>query len=142
MNIGTLGLPSRPRPSPMETIAIASISLNVVADTAFTIPPIIGKYYYAWQLLIRNSGIVASLTAAQFGLFTAPQGGGTAIIASGTALSGITSNSDNTAGNFLNPATTAMALRLAAVPKIYFRVTQVQAAGAAIDAVLYVRPLP
>lgn len=126
----------------MEAVAAVDISLNVVADTPFTIPPLIGRYYFAWQIMFRNSGTVASLTNAQYGLFTGPQASGVQVVAPGAALSAITSNSDNSAANFTNTSTTIMALRLASVPKLYLRITQVQSAGAAVDAVLLVRPLP
>lgn len=122
-------------------IATTGISLNALGDTTIAVPARIGNLHYLlWQIALRNSGSVASLTSAQYGLFTGAGGTGVAIIAAGTALSAITSNTDNTSGNMLLVAgNNALSLTQSTVPSIFFRVTQVQSAGAALDAFLYLR---
>lgn len=122
-------------------IAATGISLNALGDTTIAIPARASNLHYLlWQILLRNSGSVASLTAAQYGVFTGAGGTGVAIVAGGTALSAITSNADNTSGNLLLVGgNTALSLTQSTVPSIFFRVTQVQSAGAALDATLYLR---
>lgn len=119
---------------------VAGVSLNALGDTAIPVPAMRGVRYWPWQLTVRNSGSVASLTLAQFGLFSAPAGGGLAVIPGGTVLSSLTSNTDGVASNIANVAGGAASL-LATIQTLYFRVTQVQSAGAAVDLTMGFRPL-
>jgi hypothetical protein len=103
------------------------VDFNAVADTAITI----NLPYGWWRLSVvgfTNTGTTASLTTAQYGLFTAAGGAGTALVSSGTALSGLTSNTINTNGSYGQTAASVSAyLNLTTV---YFRVTQAQGAAA------------
>lgn len=113
------------------------VDLNSVADTPITIVSPTANYRLQ-SILIVNTGATASLTTAQYGIFSASGGGGTALVASGTALSAITSNTVNDAANTLQVAVTRW-LNLAT---LYFRVTQAQGAPASADVYVYGFPLP
>jgi|SRR5215471_17211037 len=119
-----------------------AINFNAVGDTPITIVTP-NQNYRIPGVLVQNTGTTASLTTAQFGLFTASGGGGSAIIASGTALSGLTSNTVNTGVNTVvfTPAAGfgASAFNFAA---LFFRITLAQGAAATGNVYIWIQPLP
>lgn len=122
--------------NPVITLGVA-VDFNTVGDYAITIPSWITRWgVNAFRIL--NSGTTASLTTAQYGIFTGAGGTGTAIIASGSSLAAITSNAANTAANFLQPGLTVSAYW--SVSTVYFRVTQAQ--GAAASGTVYLILIP
>lgn len=131
-------------PVGVVTIHKSNVDLNTLGDNAIAMPALPTGFtkWQVWQLINTNSGSVASLTTAQYGLFTAASGGGVALVASGTALSGLTSNTTNTTGT-MNVQTTNQTIYIdSTITNIYYRVTQVQSAGAAVNVTLMLRPLP
>lgn len=116
-----------------------SVNFNSVADTQITIDSPTTNYRIV-EILIANKGTTASLTAARFGLFSASGAGGTAIKASGTAMSGLTSNAVNTGTSLVSYDPTVSAWwNLASV---YFRITTAQGAAASGDVYVIIEPLP
>jgi hypothetical protein len=125
-------------------ISATGVNLNSVADTQFSLVPPTG--YTRWNLkqgYLAVSDASVSLSAAKFGLFTAAAGGGTAVIASGTVLSGITSAADGTSGNFatFSDASTR-AFTVSGFPSLFFRVTTAQGAPATANVALVIAWLP
>lgn len=116
-----------------------AVDFNAVADTviALTLPT---TNYRLFLCSITNQGTTASLTTAQFGLFSAAAGGGTAVIASGTAMSPLTSNAANTATSYMQTAPSISAWYN--FTTLYFRVTQAQGAAASGSVYIFVQPLP
>lgn len=118
--------------APQAQQAVA-VNFNAVADyqVSVVLPPGFTSFRIASAIII-NTGTTASLTTAQYGIFSAAAGGGTALVASGTALSGITTNLPGTAAGLaaasLGPANSYWTL--ATLPIIYFRITQAQGAAA------------
>ena len=117
-----------------------AVDFNSVGDNAITISLPSGVTRYRLQGIVTiNTGTTASLTTAQFGVFTSTGGGGTAVVASGTALTSITSNAAATS--------TSMQVNAAAQTAyftnttLYYRVTQAQGAAASGYAVLQIAPL-
>jgi hypothetical protein len=92
---------------------------------------------------VAVSDASVSLTLAKFGLFTAATGGGTAVIASATALSGITSAADGTAGNFATFSDASIrTFTVASFPSLFFRVTTAQGATATANVALVIAWIP
>jgi hypothetical protein len=103
------------------------VDFNAVADTSI----VLDVPYGEWRLSvvgIANTGATASLTTAQYGLFSAAGGGGTALVASGTAMSGLTSATVNANGSYMQTAA-AVSARLN-LTTVHFRITQAQGAAA------------
>lgn len=102
-----------------------SVSMNAVADTV--IPMINTNSFSVTNVLVANAS--ASLAQAHGGLFTAPAGGGTAIVAD-AALSGATTAAkvvSMTVASTDNPS----------VNNLYFRVGTVNTAAATADVYVY-----
>lgn len=118
-----------------------SVNANAVADTAITIKCPTTNYRIS-SFIIQNTGTTASLTTAQFGVFTATGGGGTAISAAGQVLSGLTSNAIGASSATVNltPATTTNAVFNNTT--LYFRITQAQGAAATVNVYVILTPLP
>jgi hypothetical protein len=118
-----------------------NIDLNAIADTPLTItlPPGTTKWRVS-QLTFHNDGPLASLTTAKVGVFTEVAGAGTAIVATNTALTTVTSNTINTAANTtaINPSITIVL----DLQTIYFRVTTAQGAPATGSVYLFVLAIP
>ncbi len=114
------------------------VNLNSIADTAITIASPYTNYRVQ-AVLVQNTGTTASLTAAQFGVFSTTGGGGTALINTATALSGITSNVANTSGNEAVFNSNAAVWSFSTVQ---FRVTQGQGASATGNVYIFIQPLP
>jgi hypothetical protein len=126
----------------LQYYAIATpINFGAVGDTAIPIPLPSGFSNYvvdsAW--IVNANG---TLTSAKVGLFTQSGGGGTAIIAGGTAVT-VSSGSPNTAGNIQQILPTTGATESFNAPTLYFRVTTAQAnpLPAIGTVVLFVRAL-
>lgn len=122
------------------SVFVPGVNLNALGDTQIPVPAMRGARYWPWQITIRNSGSVASLTLAQYGLFTAAGGGGIILLPAGTNLTALTSNTDGVTPNITNVAPNIMTL-LSSVTTLFFRVTQVQSAGAAVDLTMAFRPM-
>ncbi len=117
-----------------------AVNLNALGDNTINLS-FPNNRFMIRDILVLNTGSTASLTAAQFGVFTLASGGGVAIFPSGTALTAITQNSPSVAGNMklFSPATD---IATAGVNPIYFRVTQVQGASATANVYAHIIPLP
>lgn len=115
-----------------------TVDLNTVGDTHIflSLPTTNWLFEGVW---VVNKGTTASLTNAQFGLFSAAAGGGTALVAGGTALSSITSDTINTATNAFVSVSNTVAYNFTSV---YFRVTTQQGAAATADVYITGHPLP
>lgn len=130
--------------SPQQYIGgfATGINFNSVGDTAITIALPAGiTNYRINNFLVTNTGTTASLTTAQFGVFSAAAGGGTAISAAGQSMAGLTSNTVNTNGSILNvaPATTNGYLNFTT---LFFRITTAQGAAATGNFYIVIVPLP
>lgn len=122
-------------------VAGVAVNFNSVGDNAITIVLPAGVTRYRIQGIITiNNGTTASLTTAQFGVFTSAAGAGTAIVASGTALTTITSNAAETNTSLLvsGSAVTAWFTDTS----LFYRVTQAQGAAASGFAYVQYQPLP
>lgn len=117
---------------------VATVDADAVADTAITIVSPTTNYRIN-TIVIQNVGATASLTTAQFGVFSTTGGGGTVIVASGTALSGLVSATVGVVGSAIAVGPNALA---AAFATIQFRITQAQGAAASIKVYVYIQPLP
>lgn len=118
-----------------------TVNLNSVADTPITITVPAGMTNYRVGIMqVVNNGSAASLTTAQFGLFTSTGGGGVAIINSGTALTAITATGLNTAANSFAYGPTANYATNAAT--LYLRITQAQGAAATASFYIFIYPVP
>lgn len=83
-----------------------------------------------------------TLTTSTFGVFTAAAGGGTAIVASGTANTISTASEGTNNNTMLNSASNTTSYLLASVPNIYFRVQTAQGSAATADLIVAITPLP
>ena len=120
-----------------------NVDFNSVADTAITLALPSGVSRWRWQsTCIHNTGTTASLTTAQYGIFTATGGGGVALVASGSSMATITSNTLNTDRNALSTGFAVNANNVFDYTTLYFRVTQAQGAAASGNVYLYVNILP
>jgi hypothetical protein len=117
-----------------------NVNFNSAGDTAITINIAASAEWRMFIVAITNTGTTASLTTAQYGLFTASGGGGTALVASGTAMSGLTSNTVNTPTNYIQAAP-AVGVRLN-ITTVYFRITTPQGAAASGNVYIYGNLLP
>lgn len=121
-----------------------SVNANSVGDTAIAINCPTPNYRIS-SVVIQNVGTTASLTTAQFGIFTATGGGGTAISAAGQVLTALTSNTTGANGAVLNhvPATNPTAVwTVASNSTLYFRITTAQGAAATLRVYVIIHPLP
>lgn len=120
--------------------AASNVNANSVADTEIPIR-CQTKNYRITAITIRNTGTTASLTTAQFGIFTAAGGGGTAISAAGQSLASLTTNALNTNGNNIRvtPATNPSATWNAT--SLFFRITQAQGAAATLTVEIEATPM-
>jgi len=120
-----------------KAVSAAGVNANSVADTALVVilPPGTTRYRIK-KVVVLNPSL--SLSAAQAGLYTAASGGGTAICAA-QALSALTTNAANTAGNaaFMTQANEAT-FYTAAI--LYFRITTAQGSAATVDVVVEIQP--
>jgi hypothetical protein len=118
--------------------SVTNVNCNSLGDNAITLT-LSGTKWRPTAFIVYNHGATASLTAAQFGLFSTTGGGGQALIASGTALSAITqSGIDATANSNLYGTVQAVV----DYTSVQFRITQVQGASCTVDAYVYGYPIP
>jgi hypothetical protein len=117
-----------------------NVNFNAIADTQIPIVSPTPNYRIA-GFLIQNTGTTASLTVAQFGIFTAAAGGGTALVASGTAMSGMTSNAINTNTNAVSFNSTQAATAVN-YTSVFFRITTPQGAAASGNVYVWIQPYP
>ncbi len=119
-------------------VSAASINANSVADTAIAVPLPRGvtKYRVA-RVTALNPSI--GLTAAFAALYTGPTGGGVTICAP-QALSGLTTNSANAAGNAIDLAQALAAATFLTAATLYFRITTAQGAAATVDVAIEIQP--
>jgi len=125
-------------PDSFVTVAVDFNAANT--DHAITIPTRFTKYRVFTACLL-NTGATASITTARGGLFPAPAGAGTALIAD-QALSGLTSNAADTAGNLLRlVAGLTTGYTRASTPTIYWRTSTAQGAAASGTVTVFIEPL-
>lgn len=117
-----------------------NVNFNSVADTAISLTIPGGGNWILEAVWVQNTGTTPSLTNAQFGLFSAVGGGGTALVAGGTALSALTSNTVNTLVSAINVATTNTGAWN--YTTLYFRITTGQGAAASGNVYITIRSLP
>lgn len=115
---------------PFFAVSVAGVNFNSAnTDTPFTISLPTGFTRYVIST-VRISGASASLSTATFGVFTAPAGGGVAIVSSGATIT-ITTASENTNNNALS----AVGINNGATQSyngstVYFRVVNAQGSAA------------
>lgn len=108
-------------------------------DTPITIVSPTPNYIIRF-LLIQNVGTTAAPLTAQFGLFPAAGGTGTAIIAGGTTMVTINSNTVNTSVNSQLQGTT-IGVTAFNLSTVYFRTTTGQS-GVTVNVYVRIEPLP
>ncbi len=111
-------------------------NFNSTADQAITIRSPTANYVLQ---AIRVTNPSVAMSAAVGGFYTAASKGGTQIISSSQAYSGITTTSINTSGNMLSLAPLTAAYNLTT---IYFSLTTAQGAAATADISLVCAPQP
>lgn len=129
--------------APMLHFATA-VDFNAVGDYPIDIPmPPAATAWRVGNVIVHNDGGLASLTTAQCGVFTGPVASGTTLVASGTALSGITSNEPLTANAVALLGTPALSLFYVGLDTttLYFRITQAQGQPATGRVTLQIQPL-
>ena len=132
---GGLGVAAKSAPYSLNA---SGVNANSVADTAVAIPLPSGfTKYRVEKVTALNPSI--SLTAAYGALYTASGGGGVAVCAP-QALSGLTTNSANTAGNAIDLTQALAAATFFTAGTLYFRITTAQGAAATVDVAIEVRP--
>ena len=120
------------------TVAALAVNANSVADTAIAIPLPAGiTRYRVAKVTALNPSV--SLTSAQAGLFTSTGGGGAALCAA-QALSGLTTNAANTAGNAIDLTRAASDATFFTAATLYFRITTAQGSAATVDVVIEIQP--
>lgn len=120
-------------------VGAQAINANAVGDTSISILCPTPRYRIS-AINIRNTGTTASLTTAQWGLFTAAGGGGTALSAAGQSLAALTTNALNTNGNNLRAAPATSPTATWDVSTLFFRITTAQGAAATINVEIEVTP--
>lgn len=125
-------------------ITVLGVNFNTIGDTAFAfkLPP---NYTRAYEALGSISNASASLTSAQYGIFTGAAASGATLVAAGTAIT-VSATSDVTANNMQqlggSSAISFVAASLTTPNTIYFRVTNPEGAPATADVTLTLRLLP
>jgi len=121
------------------SIRVPSVNLNSTGDTAITINlPTGWTRYRVDKLWVLHAS--TSLTTAKVGLYTAASQGGTALLTTAqTALSPVTSTSENTAANdYSVPLTINISLNVAT---LYLNVGTAQGAPATADFIVAIYPM-
>lgn len=119
---------------------ITSVNFNSAnTDNAITItlPSGYSRFQVSNVFISHASG---TLTTSTFGVFTATGGGGTALVASGTACT-ITTASEGTNNNAMNCTIAVTGAQSFNVSTVYFRVQTPQGSAATADVTLDIRPL-
>lgn len=123
---------------PVYTAAYATgVNFNSVADTALTVklPPGYTKYRIQALMLYSAS---ASVTTAQFALYTAAAAGGTAVVSPTTCLINTASANTNQGLHAVNPSIQATMDDTT----LFFRITTPQGSAATASVALQIQPLP
>lgn len=131
-------------PGLMYTAPVTVNFNSANADTAipFTLPTGMTRIL-GWRVHVY--GATASLTAANFGIFPATGGVGTALIGAGSTLTittGTDSSANNAQSNALTQTTTYVAASLATPNTVYFRVGTAVGSAATAQVVIEYYPLP
>lgn len=128
---------------PLTSLSTA-VNFNAVGDYPIniTLPPGATAYRLGAIVTINTGPGAASLTTAQMGMWSGPGATGINIIASGTALTTIVSNSPNTQNATLQH-TTVVGISAAYLnfPTLFYRVTQAQGAAAAGRVTVQIVPM-
>jgi hypothetical protein len=119
-----------------------SVNANAVGDTIIPIECATPNFRIS-SFVIQNVGTTASLTAAQFGIFTGAGATGITISAAGQSLAALTSNTTGVNGAIISaaPATLTSGV-LAATTQLFFRITTAQGAAATLRVYAIIQPLP
>ena len=119
-------------------VSALGVNANSVADTAIAIPLPSGftKYRVAQVTALNPS---TSLSVANGALYTAASGGGVAVC-SPQALSGLTTNAANSAGNAVDLSLALAAATFFTAATLYFRITTAQGSAATVDVVIEIQP--
>ena len=133
-------------PGKIECGWLYDANFNSTADQAIPIS-VPSALYVVDSILVTNASV--SLTTAAGGVYSAVSKGGVAVVSSGQAFSGLTSNTANTTGNAL-ALTIATAGNTTAfqgfaqtgrISTLYLSLTTGQGAAATADFRVYCRPL-
>lgn len=121
-------------------VVTRSVDFNSAnTDTAIAIP--LPSGFTRYRLLgVNISGASASLTTATFGLFSAAAGGGTAVVASGTACT-VNTASEDTATNMQFATVVAISTISHTYGTLYFRVQTPQGSAATAIVGLQLTPI-
>lgn len=138
------GVQALVQPGLMYTAPVTVNFNSANTDTAipFTLPTGMTRIL-GWRVHVY--GATASLTAANFGIFPATVGAGTALIGAGSTLTittGTDSSANNAQSNALTQATTYVAASLATPNTVYFRVGTAVGSAATAQVVIEYYPLP
>jgi hypothetical protein len=123
------------------SVSIPGVNFSAVGDTFIPIPLPAGfSTYLVDSVFIANAS--GPLNTAKVGLFTAPGGGGTAIISGGTAVT-VSAASANAANNAQQLTPNTGATQSFNAPTLYWRVTTPESPPQAATAtvVLFIRAL-
>lgn len=132
--------PTVPSSGPILGGHLINVNVNSTGDVgqiAIASPTI---YYTPLTLTVHNSGFLSSISNAQFGLFTKASKAGVALISSGAALSALTTNLDNSAGNAVTYTCSSCAL--AHTTPLYFNISTAQGSVATVDVYVSILSLP
>lgn len=135
----TLGGNPTARLSEVASIVRAiGVNANSVADNllAINMPAGVTKYRVA-RVTALNPSI--SLTSAQAAVYTAASAGGVAVC-SPQALSGLTTNAANTAGNAIDLTLALAGATFFTAATLYFRITTAQGSVATVDVAIEIQP--
>lgn len=120
-------------------------NMNTTADQA--IPIAVPSYTWAVDSIVVSNPSV-SLTTAAGGVYTAASKGGIAIVASGQAYSGLTTNAVNTAGSLLaltiataGNTTAFQGFGTGDISQVFLSLTTAQGAAATADVRVFCKPL-
>ncbi len=131
---------------PTGFICLIAKGVNFNAGNTDTVMPVYLPPGFTRYLVstVRISGASGSLTTATVGLFTAAAAGGTAVIASPTAVT-VASGTDgaaNSAQAISGSSINTVQWKQATTPNLYFRVMTPQGSAATADVYVTIIPLP
>jgi hypothetical protein len=119
------------------------VDFNFVGDTRIdlTLPAAATTYRFS-LIRIVNRGTTASLTTAQFGVFTQPAGAPIALVTGGSSMATITSNTVNVDRNAMEATFAVSPFNSFNYDHLFFRITQAQGAAASGDVFIFGFPMP
>ncbi len=121
----------------ITTRAIDFNSANTDTAIPITLPAGITRYRVGACII---NGASASLTTATCGMFSAAAGGGTALVASATAIT-VNTASENTATNLQSLTIVGLATTSVTHATLYFRVQTPQGSAATGNVTLLIQPM-